>query len=147
MKHGLTLLTILLASISESSGQKKQDLTGAWVLQKIVINGKRIDQTIGNTQFDTLFFSGKRFRQATHSILPDKQKIISTRTGTFEISEEKLEIKNLKSQSNQSTANLPDETVLFKMKKNKIVIERPIMIHTGKSETIGTSLHYYTKVK
>jgi len=147
MTHRLTFLAILLVSITESSGQNKSDLTGAWVLQKIVINGRRIEHTSGKTNIDTLFFSGNNFRQATLVILPDNQKIIGRRTGTFEISAGKLEIKNLVSQTNITTATLPDETVSLRLKKNEIIIGRPVTLHTRNGETQGESLHYYKRVK
>jgi hypothetical protein len=147
MRNRLTLFAILLVSITESSGQKKLDLTGAWVLRKIAINGRRVEHTSGKTNIDTLFFSGENFRQTTLVILPDNQKIIGTRTGTFKVSAEKLEIKNLKSETNQTTATLPDEAVSFRRKKNEIIIDRPIAIHKGQRQAQGTSSHYYKKVK
>ncbi len=147
MKHGLTLLTILLVSISESSGQKKLDLTGTWVLQKVVISGQKVEHMSGRTPIDTLSFSGENFRQATLVTISVNQNIIGTRTGTYKILEGKLELKNLESQTDQSTASLPDETVSISIKKDEIVIQRQITMHTGQTETKGTSLNYYKKVK
>ena len=147
MKHRLILLTILLASISESSGQEKLDLTGTWVLQKVVIKGQKAEHKSDETPIDTLLFSGENFREATLVRLSAHQNIIGTRTGTYKILEGKLELKNLESQTNQSTASLPDETVPIRIKKNEIVIERQITMHTGQTKTKGTSLNYYKKIK